>query len=252
VLYVQLPGQTKNGHNGKASKQAGAANKVAALEYLQRGWNVMRLPSNSKEPYKGKSHAACGITLKNIDTLKEDENLGVYFITKDALKDIDFDYQEAAVLAHEVGLQHMTGAIFGRPSGTGHYLFNAPGCKAKEFELPDAKNYPRDLPQHNGKPSLMVMEIRGNTNTYTMVPPSVHPCGETLAWIKNEEPATLTPAELRQWAGRHALASVVLYFYPEHASARYEVRMALTGALARSGMEPEQVNLYVQSSAAGW
>ena len=143
----------------------------------------------------------------------------------------------------------MTGAIFGRPSGTGHYLFNAPGCKAKKFTLPAVETYPRDLPVHNGKPSLVVMEIRGGDNSYTMIPPSVHPCGETLVWIKDEAPAEITPVDLHQWAGRHAVASTVLYFYPDDATACYEVRMALTGALARSGMHPAEVLIYVQAVA---
>ena len=232
-----------------AKTQAARDVKAAARQYLERGWNVMRLPPNDKEVYKDRPHAACIITLKNIDTLKEDENVAVYFSKAGALKDIDFDYKAASALAREINLQDLT-ASFGRPSvGIGHCLFNAPGCKAMKFTLPDVENYPRDLPIHNGRASLTVLEIRGNNNTYTMVPPSVHPSGETLVWIKNDEPREITPVDLRQWAGRHALAATVLYFYPEHASARYEVRMALTGALARSGMEPEQVTLYVQAVA---
>jgi AAA domain/Bifunctional DNA primase/polymerase, N-terminal len=221
--------------------------KDSVLDYLQRGWSVMRLPPSSKDPYQGKSFAAYVVTRDNIHKLKEDENLAVLFNTAGSLKDFDCDFQTAADLAREVGLQ---GAAFGRQAvGIGHYLFNAPGCEAKKFELPIGA-YPRDLPLHDGEPSRMVLEIRGNDNTYTMMPPSVHPCGEKLEWVNGRrEPAAMTAAELRTLAGRHAVAAAVLYFYPEDASARYDTRMALTGALSRAGMPATMVTRYVQAVA---
>ena len=76
VLYVQLPQQ---GNADKAQANTEAANKVAARQYLEWGWKLIRLPPRSKDPYKDKSHAEYHFTLENIDTLKEDENLGVYF-----------------------------------------------------------------------------------------------------------------------------------------------------------------------------
>ena len=105
------------------------------------------------------------------------------FTESGGLKDLDLDYQAAADLAKAVGLLDTT-AAFGRPSvGVGHLLYNAPGTKAKKFELPEG-SYPKPLPLHDGKPSLLVLEIRGADNTYTMFPPSVHPdTGETLGWI---------------------------------------------------------------------
>ena len=215
---------------------------------MQRGWKLMKLPPRSKDPYKGQSFANCTITWENIDALSDDNNIAVLFTTAGELKDLDCDYQEAADLAKAVGLSK--GAAFGRPSvGVGHYLFNASGCEAKRFELPEAR-YPRELPLHDGKPSRLVVELRGNDNTYTVFPPSVHPSGETIGWVgSRREPAATTAAELRTLAGRHAFAATVLYFYPETASARYDVRMALTGALARSGMTADLVTDYVQAVA---
>ena len=92
--------------------------------------------------------------------------------------------------------------------------------------------------------------IRGSENTQTMFPPSVHPSGEKLEWVGvNRKPAKTTAEELRALAGRHAVAAAVLYFYPDDASARYDTRMALTGALARSGMPTGDVTTYVQQVA---
>jgi hypothetical protein len=227
-------------------QQANGALKEWALDYLQQGWKVMRLPPRSKEPYPGKSQAACAITVDNAHTLRVDENLGVLFTTAGGLKDFDLDFQEAVSLAKAVGIP---GAAFGRKSALGHYLFNAPGCEAKEFDLPEGK-YPRDLPIHNGKPSLKVLEIRGNDNTYSMFPPSIHPCGEQLGWINGRrKPVDITAEELRALAGRHAVAAAVLYFYPINPTARYNVRMALTGALIRSGMSVDDTALYVRQVA---
>jgi len=247
---------SKSGSNGQANN---SALKEWALDYLQQGWSVMRLPPRSKEPYKKKpfpTFAAAAITNDNVHTLKDDENLGIVFKTAGALKDLDLDFQTAVDLAQAVRLK---GAAFGRgyigggQAGTivGHYLFDAPGCEAKKFVLPEAKKgstYPRELPQ--GEHSHTVLEIRGNDNTYTMFPPSVHPCGDQLNWVgTRREPAKTTAAELRALAGRHAVAAAVLYFYPSDAPARYDCRMALTGALARSGMPADDVALYVQGVA---
>ena len=150
---------------------------------MKWGWRVIKLKPRSKKPAHN-SHDASTVTSDNIDTLTENNNIGVRFTTAGKLKDIDFDYQAAADLAKAMGLGDET-AAFGRPSvGVGHLLYNAPGCRVKKFELPDGDKYPKALPLHDGKPSRLVLEIRGADNTYTMFPPSVHPdTGETLGWI---------------------------------------------------------------------
>ena len=244
--------QEKYRTNGGGT-QTNNALREWALDYLQQKWDVMRLPPRSKEPYTKKpykSFADAAITNDNVNSLREDENLGVVFKTAGELKDVDLDYRTAVDLAKAVSLDT---AAFGRGTIVGHYLFSAAGCEAKKFELPEPPkgvSYPRELPLHEGKPSRMVLEIRGNDNTYTMFPPSVHPCGEQLNWVGTQrKPAKTTAEELRALAGRHAVAAAVLYFYPEDASARYETRMALTGALVRSGMPVDQVGLYVQQVA---
>jgi RecA-family ATPase len=226
--------------------------KDAANEYLQRGWKLMRLPPRSKTPYKRQSFAQNIIGWGNIDTLAEN-NLAVLFTRAGELKDLDLDYQVAADLASELGFGK-SAAAFGRPSvGIGHYLFNAAGCEAKAFNLPEPSprnKYPRELPIHDGKPSPKVLELRGNDNTYSVFPPSIHPSGETIDWVgSRREPETITANKLHALAGRHAFAAAVLYFYPETASARYDVRMALTGALVKAGMPTDQVTDYVQAVA---
>ena len=121
--------------------------------------------------------------------------------------------------------------------------------EAQKFELPE-DNYPRDMPTHNGEPSYLVLEIRGNDNTYTMFPPSVHPCGETLDWFSaRRDPADIDAKTLRRIAGLHAFAAAVLYFYPENASKRYDVRMAFAGTLLRAGATAEEVQLYGRAIA---
>lgn len=86
-----------------------------------------------------------------------------------------------------------------------HYFFNAPGCEAFKFRLPEGFDYPRALPVHNGKPSRTVLEIRGGDGTYTMVPPSMHPDGEAIEWNgSRRDPVSTTAKDLRTLAGRHA------------------------------------------------
>ena len=200
--------------------------KDSAAEYLRRDWSPIRLKTRSKEP-NGK-HSSNTITWDNVETLRDNENLGVQFSEQGKLKDIDPDYQCAAELVRELGLHDAT-AAFGRAAGIRHLLYNSPRAKAKKFELPEG-DYPKPLPIYADKPSLLVVEIRGADNTYTMFPPSVHPeTGETLEWHGDRrEPAEMSAADLRTMAGRIAFAASVLYFYPLDPSARYDVRMAIT------------------------
>ena len=223
--------------------------RESVLDYFQQGWTVMRLLPELKEPDKTKTHDALTITSDNLDTLAANENLGVRFTLAGALKDLDLDYDCAADLAKTIGMPQAT-AAFGRGSIIGHLLYNAPGAEAKEFNLPDVKNYPRDLPIHNGKPSLKVLEIRGSNNTYTMFPPSIHPCGDKLTWFGTQrKPKAITAKRLRQLAGVHAVASAVLYFYPTNAASRFEVRMALAGTLLRTDISTNEAQLYVRQVA---
>ena len=143
-------------------------------------------------------------------------------------------------------------ASFGRPSvGVGHLLYSSPGCEAKKFELPEGHSTQSHCRSTMAEPSLTVLEIRGAADTYTMAPPSIHPdTGETLKWNGNRRDPLEVPAEqLRALAGQHALAAVVLYFYPENAATRFDVRMALAGALIRSGMNADDAKRYVQAVA---
>jgi hypothetical protein len=224
--------------------------KAAASDYLQRGWPVMRLKHKTKEPALG-THELSTITWDNINTVTERDNIGVRFTERGILKDIDLDYKSAADLAEAVELFTET-AAFGRASvGVGHLLYNAPGLETHKFNLPESGKYPKPLPLHDDKPSRCVLEIRGGSdNTYTMFPPSVHPCGETLNWIgERREPLDKEAADIRLHFGRHAFASAVLYFYPTDAAARYEVRMGLAGALIRAGMNADQASVYVREVA---
>jgi len=221
-----------------------------ASAYLQAGWSPIRLLPRSKKP-ASESHEASTITLENLHTLSPSDSIGVRFNADQPLRDIDHDWKASADLSKEVGLTDAT-ASFGRESvGVTHLLYDSPGCAAKKFKLPDG-NYPKPLPQHDNKPCLIVCEIRGATNTYTMFPPSVHPdTGEVLSWHGNRrEPKQVSSTELRSVIGLHAFASVVLYFYPENADSRYEVRMALAGALLRAGVDERRALLYARGVAS--
>ena len=222
---------------------------MEASEYLQMGWPVIKLKPRSKKPADS-THEASTITWENLNTLADDDNIGVRFKENGPLKDIDLDLKSASDLALALGMPNRT-AAFTRPSvGVGHLLYNSPGLKTHKFKLPgdDLSVYPKPLPLHNGKPSPTVLEIRGGSdNTYTMFPPSVHPDGETLQWIGDIKPAEKTADEIARRFGQHAFASAVLYFYP--ASGRYDTRLALSGALLRSGMSESLAKAYVQAVA---
>jgi hypothetical protein len=238
--------------NGAVIKAGTNAVREQACDYLQRKWQPIKLGPRSKEPADiTKPQDASAITWGNVDKLTPGDNIGVRFTKSGPLKDLDLDYQAAADLAKEVGLVDATVGFGRKTVGTGHLLYNEPGCDAKKFELPKSDTYPKPLPLHKGEPSLLVLEVRGANNTYTMFPPSVHPeTGETLEWNGNRrEPLDVPPSTLHTLAGRHAVAAAVLYFYPKNASARYEVRMALSGVLIKSGIKDDLAKIYVQAVA---
>jgi putative DNA primase/helicase len=221
-----------------------------ACDYLQYGWVPIKLKPRSKKPAL-ESHDASTITWDNVSAVNSHDNIAIRFTRAGKIKDLDLDYQTAVDLAKEVGLIDAT-ARFGRQSvGISHLLYDSPDCDAKKFQLPESNEYGKPLPIHDGAPSLMVLEIRGADGTYTMMPPSIHPdTGETVEWSGNvRQPLAVTAEELRKLAGLHAMASVVLYFYPENAATRYEVRMSLAGALIRSGVNADHVKKYVHAVA---
>lgn len=175
----------------------------AAREYIARGWAPIPFERREKGPtYEGwQTYRANGcdeFANKNIGILDG--------VPSNGIVDVDLDCPEALALAPLV--LPPTGAIFGRKSKPkSHWLYRcAPPPETKQFQFNKA----------------MFVELR-STGVQTMVPPSVHPSGETVRWDSEDEPAVIEASELarhvsdlaalcllaRNWPDKHGRYNVV-------------------------------------------
>lgn len=154
-----------------------------ALCYAKRGWRVVPIPHQGKNP---------GIVgWQRLHLLEEDlpqyfngegQNVGVLLGEPSRwLIDVDVDHELAVDLAAE----HLppTGAVFGRPSKPkSHWLYYATRPVAtRQWRLPGTKR--------------VIVELR-STGGQTVFPGSVHPSGESVRWDCAGEPAPIDPGEL--------------------------------------------------------
>jgi hypothetical protein len=83
-----------------------------------------------------------------------------------------------------------------------------------------------------------LLEIRSDGHQ-TMMPPSVHPNGEQIAWECEGEPARVSGDELAQSVTRLAIACLLVRHWPA-AGARHDFALALAAALLDGGLDPAQ------------
>jgi len=207
----------------------------AARGYLARGLVPIRLSPGQKVP-PGK-HDANTVTEDNAAELLNftNYNLGLRLgADGGALVDFDLDWPEARRIA-----ARMLFALprFGRATAPGsHYLFRCPTIsKVVKFDIPELKGV-AGLPEEH---AVCVLEVRGKG--LTMVPPSVHPNGETVAWENDAGLLELSEADALRRAGLIAFLSVVARFYPEKGS-RDDFCLPLSGALLAAGLSVEEAN----------
>ena len=203
--------------------------RLAVETYIRNGLSVVPLPPRRKAPppkgWKERSFTADDFGRADNVALRHD----------DGLCDVDLDWPEARGLAYRV-LQEL--ACFGRASAwPSHVLYRCRELRrTTKFTLPaTVKDDPRfAAAQH----SMVVMEAR--VGQATMVPPSIHPSGESLEWIEPDI-IDISAEALQQRCGLLAFLSVVQRCYPGE-GARHDVGIALSGALVRAGHDGEEAN----------
>jgi predicted P-loop ATPase len=176
------------------------------LSHIREGIRPVPIPYREKKPVID-NWPALVIT---------EENLGQYFngapmnvgailgAPSGNLQDVDLDCLEALGLAR-AWLPHTR--TFGRASKpTSHYLYRAPDLISeggKQFEDPFTKS--------------MLVELRSSSPTttqQTVLPGSVHPSGESIAWDNLDVPiATQSRAALETFAAEIAAGSVMVRYW---------------------------------------
>ncbi len=199
--------------------------RAAAHDALGRGLSPIPVPAGRKNPgfRKWQEFRATPETVDQ--TFPPDSNIGLLLGGPSGnLLDVDLDCAEALRLADHFLPQ--TGLVHGRPSKPASHRFyrcDEPGA-IEQFKDPATK--------------AMLVELRGQGGQ-TVIPPSLHPDGERLAWVSYGDPSSLKLTDLRRAVRRLAAACLLVLSYPEHN--RHEFTLALAGFLIRGGLDPDVV-----------
>ncbi|HPA52890.1 MAG TPA: bifunctional DNA primase/polymerase [Thermoanaerobaculia bacterium] len=219
----------------------------AARDLLRRGFQPLPLDPKSKGTRRPGWPDFRSSPERVEADFPADGNLGLLLgEVSGGLTDLDLDSEEALRLAPTV--LPRTDLVSGRASAPdSHRFYLAPG--APYLKLDD--------PLRTGSKATL-LELRSGTREaahQTMVPPSVHPSGERVAWSRYGEPATVPADDLERAARELAAASVLLRYLPERdgSQRRHSLFLALSGVLLRSGWEPERAQRFERAirKAAG-
>ena len=213
-------------------------------EYLERGFRPIPVGARSKGPTI--SHWP-RVRIKDPDISKhfgDESNVGL-ILGFNGLTDVDLDSTEALCIADYFLLK--TGFVFGRkskPKSHRFYWVNE-AIPSRKYLDPLAK-----------KDNSTLLEIRcktadGGIGLQTVVPPSRHPSGEIIRFDRDGDPAKVRSKDLIRAANYIAATALLTRYWPEERSGRNEAFLALSGALARSGVSLEDAIQLVQGIYCG-
>lgn len=208
-----------------------------------RGWTLVPIPFKQKAPARqGWQHLQLRAD-ELAAAFRGPTNVGVLLgAPSGGLIDIDLDSREALIVAAR--LLPATALRSSRPSArNSHWYFHV--------EDPIATSRYRDPLLTHRDARAMIVELR-STGSQTLVPPSVHPCGEHLDWEGQGEPTRIDAAVLDHAVRKVAAASLLARNWPSEGS-RHETALALAGGLLCSGWTEQDVMVFLHSvcEAAG-
>jgi hypothetical protein len=223
--------------------------QVTAEEYIERGWPIIPIPPINGQPAKGPMKKGWPENLLKAGSaalvLQAHWNIGLLLRE---LVDIDFDCEQACgagpVFLPETGLVYGHGS-----SAASHLLYRiTTPLPYKKFTLADDDErgalleLRSMLPATNGtKPKAF----------QSVLPPSVHPCGEQYVWNKYEEPTEVSGRAL--WRAVHLVAIAAGFarlhpaFDDAHKAARDEYRLAISGVLGRRLPADDALNVFTNA-----
>ncbi len=214
---------------------------AVARWYLARGWAPIPIPHATKfPPYPGWQHLILAADELPRHFTHQPQNVGILLgEPSGGLIDVDLDSAEGRTLAGR--FLPDTGCMFGRASApASHWLYIVHEAIRREQWRDPLR--PRD-----DERSLLV-EVRG-TGHQTVFPPSTHPSGERISWLRREVPAAVSLAALRAQVGVLAAACVLARYWPGTGS-RQDATLALGGGLLHAGWPEERATDFVAAVAA--
>jgi predicted P-loop ATPase len=197
-----------------------------AKKYLDKGWDVIPLKAGTKRPY----HKDWKTRDFKPEEWADDDNIGLRLAK---VVDVDLDAEEAVAAA--IGFLPKTGAVFGRKAKPrSHHIYLCPELTEHIY----FKDYDDSV----------LLELRTGGDHETMLPPSVHPSGEKVAWVEEGEPTTVGLKELKGAAIQIACtAAIAKHYAPE--GARHEWCLSVAGALRQYGLKEEAATLVIRAAA---
>lgn len=204
-----------------------------AIASLKRGWRIIPLKPKTKLP---RNNAWPGQEIKVTD-LKEEfsdgANIGVVLgAASGNLTDADLDAPEAIAVA-DLFLPP-TNRIHGRPSKKSSHRFYIASEPIRPGKYADVDG-------------TVLVELRSD-GQQTMIPPSIHPSGERLAWESTGEPSSVSASELRCAIRRLAACTLVARHWPEQGQ-RHDCSVAVAGMLLRSNWSQDDASLFITAAA---
>jgi putative DNA primase/helicase len=214
-----------------------------ARALLEAGWVPVPIPPGKKGPVL-RGWEQLRPSPEDLPRLFAGEgNVGVLLgEPSGGLVDVDLDCPEARALADlflpPTGMEHGRASA---PRSHRWYLCTPAPPKTVRYRAPATPEAPK---------GATLVELR-STGGQTVVPPSVHPSGEPVAWTPTNgtpaprpgEPAAVPSAVLGDAVAELAAAALLARAWP--AGARHDAALALAGGLARAGWEAARAVRFV-------
>lgn len=210
--------------------------RAEVRRHLAAGRRTVPIPAGKKGP-KGRDWHKIQIAAEEHDP---SGNIGLVLGPGSGnLINIDCDCKEAVALAPL--LLPPTPMISGRKGrGAGHRWYRGDASvDTRQIKDPD---------------NLMIVELRcgtGSKGFQTVIPPSVHPSGETYEWYgdgRGEDPAPADTRELLRQVTRLAAAVLLVRAFP--VGGRHEFALELAGALAEAEWVRGEAESFIRAVCA--
>lgn len=188
-----------------------------ARGYIARGWKVHRIPQVEGEPTKGPRGKWGGVAHQPQD-FDPTDNIGVELGEVSGwLIDVDLDCGEA-IYAGKVFLPRTLKSR--RGPHVSHYWYISEGARTKKFVDPFEPD----------KEKNTILEIRG-AGHQTVLPPSIHPSGDSYAWGNDLDPAKIDAGELLHVGRKMATVALIARYLP--ATGRHDLSLAYAGFMLK-------------------
>lgn len=212
--------------------------RTTAQWLIEAGAVPVRLEAQKKKPVG----LAWGALRPTPDEFTERDNIGIKVGASSSLVDVDLDCPEALAIAEH--FLPKTGLVHGRPSAPRSHPWYRVTDASECAQFQDPTRIGPD------KAKAMIVEFRGGTNDdqrQTMIPPSIHPDGETLEWNERKMAAKVDGNDLLRAVSKLAAASILARYWPGY---RHAASLALCGALTRAGWTENEVVAFVVAIAS--